>query len=192
MQIAAETAVSANCFSRVIVSSEDPHILSATEGLSGVTNSKRPEVLSGDDIRADEVIRWEIAQNALDSDTLVCCLLPTTPLLAPNLLTEAANKYTEGVLFGVIPTSETPYRSFRLESDGSTINPLFPEMLKLQSQDYPQSVVDAGQFYFANANTWNQNFSITACANTKGFLLDPRLAIDLNYPEDWDKLIRHS
>jgi CMP-N-acetylneuraminic acid synthetase len=192
VQIAAETAVSSGCFRKVIVSSEDSNILSATKEIPGVTNSERPFILSGDNTRADEVIRWEIVRNSLAPESLVCCLLPTTPLLAPDLLLDAANKYTGGVLFGVIPTSETPYRSFRLESDGSTMNALFPEMLNLQSQDYPQTVVDAGQFYFANANTWNQNFSITACTEAKGYLLDPKLAIDLNYPEDWHKLLENT
>jgi CMP-N-acetylneuraminic acid synthetase len=96
--------------------------------------------------------------------------------------------YASGVLFGVIPSSETPFRSFKLNSDDSGLEALFPKMLNLQSQDYPVTVVDAGQFYFAQAGVWIQNFSITACPEAKGFLLDPRLAIDINYPGDWDKI----
>lgn len=191
VQIAAETAVSAGCFSRVIVSSEDSKILAATEGIEGVINSLRPAALSGDDIRADDVVRWEISRNSGGPQTLFCCLLPTTPLLTPTILAEAAAQYKSGALFGVIPTSETPFRSFQLDQDGTTMNALFPEMLNRQSQDYPQTVVDAGQFYFASADIWNQNFSITACTDAKGFVLDPKLAIDINYPEDWEKITQH-
>lgn len=192
VQIAAETAVSAGCFSKVIVSSEDSNILAATMNIPGVFNSKRPEILSGDNVRADDVIRWEISRVSLEDDSIYCCLLPTTPLLSPKILAEAASRYTDGVLFGVIPTSETPYRSFVLEPSSGKLDALHPEMLTLQSQDYPQTVVDAGQFYFARAQIWNQNFSITACKNATGFVLNPKLAIDINYPLDWDKLIQNS
>ncbi len=192
VQIAAETAVSSGIFSEVIVSSEDAKILAITEKVSGVRNSKRPEILSGDDIRADDVVRWEIAKISSDPRTVYCCLLPTTPLLSPDILADAANKYSGGVLFGVIPTSESPYRSFVLEPGGTKLNALYPKMLNLQSQEYPQTVVDAGQFYFAFAHIWNQYFSITAYPEPSGFILDPKLAIDINYPGDWDKLVQHS
>jgi pseudaminic acid cytidylyltransferase len=192
VQIAVETAISAGCFSKVIVSSEDSNVLAATEGIAGVINSRRPEILSGDDIRADDVVRWEISRIPDQSDSVICCLLPTTPLLSPRVLADAASKYTSGVLFGVIPTSETPFRSFTQEPGSTKLNALYPEMLNLQSQGYPQTVVDAGQFYFARAQIWDQNYSITACAEAHGFMLDPKLAIDINYPADWDKLIQHS
>ena len=192
MQIAVETAISSGCFSTVIVSSEDPRVLTLVREIPNSIASVRPVELSGDDVRADEVIRWEIEQNASGQEEVYCCLLPTTPLLTPIVLAQALRTYTHGVLFGVIPTSETPFRSFNFNSDDLSLEALFPKMLNLQSQDYPVTVVDAGQFYIAQAGVWNQNFSITACPEAKGFLLDPRLAIDINYPEDWDRINQNS
>lgn len=189
VQIAAEKAVSAGCFDKVIVTSEANEILEIARGIPGVIASIRPGKLSEDDVRADDVIRWELSKNSENFDTVVCCLLPTTPLLSPETLLAAARQYTEGVLFGVIPTSESPFRSFELEQDGVTLRALFPEMLNLQSQSYAKTVVDAGQFYFARANIWQQNFSITACREAKGYVLDPKSAIDINYPQDWQKLV---
>jgi len=188
VQIAVETAISSGCFSKVIVSSEDSRIISLVRDIPNSIASVRPVELSGDDIRADEIIRWEIEKNASSHEEVYCCLLPTTPLLTPIVLAQAFRMYASGVLFGVIPSSETPFRSFKLNSDDSGLEALFPKMLNLQSQDYPVTVVDAGQFYFAQAGVWIQNFSITACPEAKGFLLDPRLAIDINYPGDWDKI----
>ncbi len=192
VQIAAETAIASGSFSKVVISSEDPKVLSAVKDIAGVTLSVRPEKLSDDNVRADEIVRWEISQLSLGLEMVYCCLFPTTPFLTPELLAEAAQKYSGGVLFGVIPNSESPYRSFEVISGSNDLRALFPERLTGQSQDYPKTVVDAGQFYLAQAGVWNQYASITACPEARGFLLNPELAIDINNPSDWQKLIQNS
>lgn len=189
VQIAMQTALETGCFDQIILSSEDSEILDTAKNIPQVAISSRPAELSGDDVRADDVIRWEINKLSLSQSDTVCCLLPTTPLLTPEVLLCARNEFNNsGVLFGVVETTESPFRSFQISEESGRLDSLFPNMLVKQSHEYPKTVVDAGQFYFANTLTWIENYSITAAKECIGFLLAPDLAIDINYPEDWDRL----
>ena len=189
VQIAMQTAIETGCFDQVILSSEDSEILETARNNPEVAMSLRPWELSQDDARADDVIRWEINRLSLAQSDTVCCLLPTTPLLTPEVLLRARSEFrNRGVLFGVVETTETPFRSFQIHEESGELKSLFPDMLIKQSHEYPRTVVDAGQFYFANALTWSDNYSITATTECVGFLLESELAIDINYPKDWDRL----
>ena len=192
VKLAILTAVNSGCFDQVILSSEDSEILQIGTSVPGASVSQRPPELSKDEVRADEVIRWEIRRLSLLPTDLVCCLLPTTPLLTPEVLRKAYDQVGgNGVLFGVAQTTETPFRSFEFNSETGALSSLFPEMLNKQSHDYPRTVVDAGQFYFASAISWAENFSITAAKDSTGFLLESDLAVDINYPADWDRITRN-
>jgi N-acylneuraminate cytidylyltransferase len=184
-----QTAIETGCFDQVILSSEDSEILETARNNPQVAMSLRPPELSQDDVRADDVIRWEINRLSLSQSDTVCCLLPTTPLLTPEVLLRARSEFSNlGVLFGVVETTETPFRSFQIHEKSGQLKSLFPDMLLKQSHEYPKTVVDAGQFYFANALTWIENYSITATMECVGFLLKSDLAIDINHPEDWNRL----
>ena len=89
--------------------------------------------------------------------------------------------------FGVTKSLQTPYRSFIRESDGK-LESLFPEKLNDQSNNYPETFNDAGQFYIATKKVWDSNFSITASAEVYGFELEIEKAIDINTPKDWKLL----
>ncbi len=189
VQISLQTALQAGCFDQVILSSEDSEIIDVAKSNSEILISRRPSDLSKDDVRADDVIRWEIKRLSLSPTDTVCCLLPTTPLLTAEVLLQAHKEFkNHAVLFGVVKTSETPFRSFQFDPQTGALDSLFPDMLQKQSHEYPNTVVDAGQFYFARASTWKKNYSITATTGSTGFLLKSELAVDINYPEDWEKL----
>ncbi len=191
VQIAMQTAIGAGCFDQVVLSSEDSEILEIAKSIQMISVSPRPHDLSQDDVRADDVIRWEIDRLSLSPTDTVCCLHSTTPLLTSKVLLDARTKFNNrGVLFGVTETIQTPFRSFQFNSDSGVLISMFPEMLLKQSNEYPRTVVDAGQFYYAAASTWIENFSITAAKESFGYMLESELAIDLNSPEDWERLKR--
>ena len=190
VQIALETAIASGFFNKVVLSSEDPEILEVGHNLNSVEVLKRDSDLSGDDVRADDVIR-EVAKilKLRDSD-LVCCLSPTTPLLTAEVFRDALASYPgNGVTFGVTKSLQTPFRSFMMESNGK-LSSLFPSKLKEQSNDYPDTFNDAGQFYIATKNVWDSNMSITATPGAIGFELSYDLSIDVNTQIDWEMLQR--
>jgi CMP-N-acetylneuraminic acid synthetase len=190
VQIALETAIATDFFNKVVLSSEDPEILDVGYNLSSVEVLERDPKLSGDEIRADEVVRKVAESLKLEDSDLICCLLPTTPLLTAEVLRGALECYTgRGVIFGVTKSLQTPFRSFTMDSTRK-LTSLFAEMLNEQSNHYPETFNDAGQFYIASKRVWDLNFSITASPDVYGYELELDKSIDINSPEDWEFLKR--
>jgi N-acylneuraminate cytidylyltransferase len=190
-ETALKLAVESGIFSTVILSSDkdlESKCIEYSNSVTKVIHSCRPLTLTSQSVRADDVVRHEIGKYSIDPQDLVCCLFATTPYLQKKNLIEAKELLVSGgVVFGITETDSHPYKSF-LISDESQITPLFPEKLLSQSNDWPTFYVDAGQFYFAAAETWLKNHSITASPGGQGLILDRSWAIDLNTERDWDKL----
>lgn len=185
IQIAVEKALGSNLFQSVIVNTDDSEVIQELKTFGGVIVSTRPKKLGGDKVRADEVIRWEISKQKIDFDTIVCCLFATTPGLEIEQIEQALDHLPlNSAIFGVVKSSESIYRTFLLNSE-NTLTPVFKEALDSQSQDYPDTYLDAGAFYIARAKTWERNYSITKTDFSKGWILDRRLNIDINSLEDW-------
>jgi len=190
VQIALETAIDSGFFDKVVLSSEDPEILDVGYKMDSVEVLKRDSILSEDAVRADDVIRNVAKCLGLNDSDLVCCLLPTTPLLTVEVFRDALNSYIgNGVTFGVTKSLQTPYRSFNMDLDGK-LTSLFPKKLNEQSNDYPETFNDAGQFYIATKKIWDSNFSITASPEVYGYQLGIEKSIDVNTPKDWALLKR--
>ena len=79
MEIACRTALEAQIFDEVIVSTEDSEIRAVIESVHGAQIHARPSYLSTDETRADEVVRSVIEIRGLIDESVVCCLRPTTP-----------------------------------------------------------------------------------------------------------------
>lgn len=193
-------ALNSNIFDFVILSSENTQILA--EGNFFLSDQRfislsRPGQLSEDDVRADEVVRYVIKQKSISSKSIVCCLLPTTPSITPEILNEAFIEFNlkgltvGGTLFGVTESIQTPFRNFEMTNERELLA-LFPKYLHLQSNDYPRTFTDAGQFYFANVETWEKNYSITATYPSFGFTLNQKIFIDINTQEDWDRYVKEN
>jgi CMP-N-acetylneuraminic acid synthetase len=190
VQIALETAIATGVFDKVVLSSDDDEILNVGLKVPKVEIFRRDSNLSGDNVRADDVIRSISRDLNLSDDDIVCCLLPTTPLLDSKVLQKALDTYNgHGVLFGVSKNLQTPFRSFTMDQKGD-LTPLFPSMLLKESNDYPETFSDAGQFYVAAKATWESNYSITATVGGVGFELALDRALDINTLSDWEILKR--
>lgn len=189
VELACRTALEAELFDEVIVSSEDAEIQSIVKKIEGVQIHPRPRYLADDNTRADEVVRNVIEFKGLSSNSDICCLLPTTPKITFVDLQKAYKAFCSNIsitpLFAVIASAQTPFRSF-ITNENSSLTPLFPERLLQQSQDYPLCVHDAGQFYFANVEHWKDNYSITASPGARGYLLERFDILDINTPKDWE------
>jgi pseudaminic acid cytidylyltransferase len=186
LQIAIEKALGSNLFESVIVNTDDSDVIQDLKTIDGVIVSTRPKNLGGDNVRADEVIRWEISKRKIDFDTIVCCLFATTPGLEIEQIEQALDHLPlNSAIFGVTKSSESIYRTFLLDSK-NTLTPVFKEKLESQSQDYPDTYLDAGAFYIARATTWESNYSITQTNFSKGWILDRNLNIDINSWDDWN------
>jgi CMP-N-acetylneuraminic acid synthetase len=184
-----DLAIDSEIFDQVIVNTDDSDIFSIARIKTGITPVVRRDDLSGDDVRADEVVRWQIKDLKLAPDDIVCCLLPTTPGLTKQELVNGYEKFNDNPkfpLFGISKMFQTPYRSFLFDKNDNRVTALFPERLLAQSQEYPETFTDAGQFYFANSKTWENTYSITASPDARGLILSASLHPDINTYQDWE------
>lgn len=196
MQLAVNCALESGVFDQVILSSDSLEILNIVETNPLVIKHHRDPLLATDNCRADEVVRNIVREKEIEENKIVCCLLPTTPLLSSIDLSTAYSEislsnFNSDVLFGITESIETPFRSFVIDAKMNLVA-LFPDELNLQSNDYPKTYTDAGQFYFASAETWMKNYSITATPSSKGYLLDSSKCIDINTIDDWHRFLREN
>ena len=189
LSIAIQNALKAEVFDRVIVSTEDDETINVALAAGAEVPFVRPKLLSGDNVRAESVMAHAaeyLSENSISTE--ICCLLPTTPGLISQDLTEAAidwMKYKTNFksLFAIAEYQQTAFRSFVLSNSGE-LHALFPEKLQMQSQNLETTYTDAGQFYFASLQTWKTTTSITAEIPSKGWIIPNSRAIDINTEAD--------
>jgi N-acylneuraminate cytidylyltransferase len=186
---AIETILEANIFSEVFVSTESASIAQLSKNSGATVPFSRPKELSEDNVRADQVMnhmaQW-VTENFGEPD--ICLVLPTTPGLKSEDFVKSHEvwnvvKKDVDALFAVTEYQTTAFRSFTLD-ETRKLTPLFPEMLQFQTQDLEKTFTDAGQFYWASAQTWMKTRNITA-ERAAGFILPQNRAVDINEPGDW-------
>jgi CMP-N-acetylneuraminic acid synthetase len=73
-------------------------------------------------------------------------------------------------------------RALRRTADGAT-EPFHPEHVATRTQDLEPAYHDAGQFYWAHAQTWLAELPIHAHART--LVLPDARVVDIDSPADW-------
>ncbi|MBX7490408.1 pseudaminic acid cytidylyltransferase [Helicobacter turcicus] len=178
-----ENALKSEIFSKVIVSSDDTEILEYAKTL-GATPLKRPESLSDDYTATREVILHVI--DSINTESWVCCLYATAPLLDFNTLKNAfllAQKNAQDCYcFSVVEYDYSPFRAFTITENKNKM--LFKEYFAKRSQDLKKVYHDAGQFYFARAEIWKEKENIFE--NSFSFILPQSQVQDIDTLEDWN------
>ncbi len=92
VEISIEVAKLSNKFDRIIVSSDSTEILQIATRL-GVSALRRPDILSGDDARASDVVNHVISINPaiLSQDDVIAYLQPTSPFSRSDTIVELIN-----------------------------------------------------------------------------------------------------
>jgi CMP-N-acetylneuraminic acid synthetase len=118
--------------------------------------------------------------------------VPTAALIKPETYRRAYavfNKMNANLLFSTIPYSISPYWALT-EKEAGTWKPLFPEQLRMRSQDLPKTQADATLFYFLRFQemTAEQRHWFLVRDGMVCFPVDPSVAIDVDTVEDWKEL----
>lgn len=175
-------------FDHILVSSDDDEILGiATE--HGGEPLRRPAELADDHAGTDVVIRHAIQCMhgrgwSLDA---VCCIYATAPFVrASDIRTGWEVLDRQGMDFAFSATTFA-YPVFRgLLRAGAGVRMIFPEHYPTRSQDLPEAIHDAGQFYWGTPRAWleeEQLFSERAAP-----IMLPRHRVqDIDTAEDWKR-----
>ncbi len=186
---AIEAAMRAAIFDRIIVSTDDPEIMTIANRFGAETPFVRPAELADDHTPTVPVIAHAIGGIEAQGETVqaACCIYPCVPFLQAvdlvrglQLLESSHADYS----FPVARYPSAPQRSIRLDKDGMT-SPFFPEFELTRSQDLEPAYFDAGQFYWGWRAAWLGNTKIHASG--RGLDIPSWRVVDIDTPDDWDR-----
>ncbi|MEM9331877.1 MAG: pseudaminic acid cytidylyltransferase [Pseudomonadota bacterium] len=180
-----ESALHANIFSRVIVSTDDAEIAAVAKHHGAEIPFMRDENLSDDFATTADVLTDALSR--LPECTYACCLYPTAPMITPSDLKNAYTKIKTSAADCVMSVTDYdfhPLRAFARQEDG-TVSFHWPEYELTRSQDLPEMLHDAGAFYFFNVQTFLKSGKLIA-KNTIGMKLPRKQAVDIDTQEDFE------
>jgi pseudaminic acid cytidylyltransferase len=183
-------ALRSRLFDRVIVSTDDDEIANVAQEYGAEVPFRRPATLSDDHAGTTEVIAHVVSllrSGGADPDA-VCCLYATAPFVRERDLVEALEKLEAGTwryVFAATTFAYPIFRSFRTNSSDG-VEMYYPDYFHHRSQDLPEALHDAGQFYWGRAEAWIAR-EVVFDAHSSVVKVPRWLAQDIDTPEDWEQ-----
>jgi pseudaminic acid cytidylyltransferase len=177
-------------FEHVLVSTDDEEIAAIAAAEGAEVPFRRPAELADDHtptvpviahaIDACRALGWTVAE--------VCCIYPGVPLIRAEDIAEALALLQAhagaGYTFPVTPFPSAIQRALRRQADGR-VEPFHPQYVNTRTQDLEPAYHDAGQFYWAAADTWRAGAAIHA--NGRSIVLPEWRVVDIDTPADWER-----
>ena len=183
-----DAAKASGCFDKIIVSTEDQQIAQIAIEFGAEVPFLRPSKISDDNSTSLEVmthaVQW--CENAGWNPEEVCCIYATAPFLNPKDLESgllALKERSVDFAYSVTEFDYPPHRALAQKPNG-LVSLENPEFSVTRSQDLPRVLHDAGQFYWASANTWLAKKDILSSVGF-GIELPRSQAQDIDSEEDW-------
>jgi pseudaminic acid cytidylyltransferase len=183
-----ESARESGLFDHVMVSTEDAEIAAVAAEWGAEVPFDRPTELSDDHTGTTEVM-GHAAQWTVDQGwpvTAMCCIYATAPFMQASDLDRGLRALESGdwaYAFAASPFASPIFRSFRALPDGG-IEMFFPEHFFTRSQDLPEALHDAGQFYWGRPSAWIERRRMFDRHSTA--VIIPRWRVqDIDDEDDW-------
>lgn len=182
--------IAKNCifFDKIVVSSDDIDILNTAKDYGADLVLHRPAELSNDtastwqaishSLRECERIGWDI--------DLICCIYPATPMLDILDLHASLVMLNESCADYCFPVAKFPSVIQRalIKNHKNEVQPINSNFENLQTQCFPDSFYDAGQFYWGRKDAWKKNEKIHS--NAIAFEIPFYKAVDIDNIDDWE------
>jgi len=185
-----EAARAANCFDRIIVSTEDAEIAAIARQYGAEVPFWRPADLADDHTTTTAVISHAVQslEKNGESPAAVCCIYATAPFLRANDLQEGFAIFQSGnwrYVFAATAFGPAIFRSFAVPPSRG-VQMFFPEHFTTRSQDLPEAFFDAGLFYWGQPDAWVNGDRVFAEWSTVVRLPSWRVQ-DIDTEEDWQR-----
>lgn len=188
LQWVIEAAASAECFSSIVVSTDDTEIASIARANGALVPFVRPPELSDEHTPTVRVISH--ALKAMHehgaSYEAACCIYPTAVFASVAALRKGLSLLKESGCNYVMPVVPYPHpieRALRIKPDGD-LSMDDPHQVATRSQDLEPSFHDVGQFYWGLSEAWTTEQPILS-GKTKAIILERTEAHDIDNEEDW-------
>jgi N-acylneuraminate cytidylyltransferase len=179
---------SINEISRIVVSTDDPEIITLVSNEGIEVPFKRPSTLSDDLTGTLPVIKHAISELNLKEDQILACVYPTNIFINQEIVLKAQNSAisnSNSMTFTVKKYDHPIQRAFTLNNKNEVVLDL-DSKLESRTQDLKDYFHDAGQIYAARTATWQRLDQIITSGSVALDISD-HLHVDIDYPEDWAK-----
>lgn len=183
-----KAAQHADLFDRIIVSTDSEEIAEVAKTYGAEVPFMRPPELADDYATTSSVILHTLdwLKKHGENVTYLCCIYGTAPMIRSDDIIkglEILKINGAASAFSVTTFSYPIFRGLKINKN-DRLEMIWPENIKVRSQDLPEAYHDAGQFYWAKADCYLKN---------KRFLSDdampvviPRYLVqDIDTLEDW-------
>lgn len=183
-----EVAKASGLFDHVLVSTDDAEIARVATAWGAEVPFVRPAEIANDYAGTTEVIA-HASQWALDqgwSISAVCCIYATAPFIKVNDLKKGLESLQSGdwsYAFSASDFASPIFRAFKQRPDGS-IEMFFPDYFTTRSQDLPEALHDAGQFYWGKPSAWIEGQRIFD-RHTMPVIIPRWRVQDIDTQDDW-------
>lgn len=183
-------AQASNLFSEIIISTEDAEIAEIAKQYGATAPFIRPQELADDHTPTapvlEHALRWLQAKDNLPQ--FACCIYPTAPFIQAEDLIRGLNELKEHHAHSAhsVTTFDFPIlRAYHVNTDGS-VSYHWPENMQTRSQDLPEFLHDAGQFYWVNTDFFLQHPNHLLGPVARPVRLPRHRVQDLDTYEDWE------
>ena len=186
--------------SRVVVSTDNNEIAEIAREFGAETPFSRPEEFARDDTTDFPVFKhaldW-LGTNEKYRPEIVVQLRPTSPVMPVNLIDEAINvllNHPEAdSVRGVVPSDQNPYKMWQIDPNGP-LQPLLKvdgleESYNAPRQKLPNTYWQTGHIDVIRTDTLLKKHSMSG-STIFPILIDPKFAIDIDTPLDWERAER--
>lgn len=190
---AIEAALCSPVVERVLVTTDDAAIADIARDLGAEVPFARPADLADDHTPTVPVIQHAItaAREAGWAVDRAVCIYPGVPFIEIADLGAALELLVDhGDAGYAFPVAEFPSAIQRAlkRAEGGAVAPFNPEHASTRTQDLEPAFYDAGQFYWATAETWLSGANIHQ--NGRAITLPSWRVVDIDTPEDWERAER--
>ena len=183
-----EAALKSNCFSQVIVSTDDDEISEVAKKYGALVPFVRPDELSNDYAGTIPVIKHAIEWMEDNNNYIenVCCLYATAPFIQSKIISKAYQQLQDSnsdYCFSVTSFAFPIQRAIKIV-EGDKVDMFYPEYFNTRSQDLEEACHDAGQFYWGKAQAFKDGLPLFSEVATP-YVLPRYLVQDIDTMEDW-------
>lgn len=183
------TALDCGIFDRVIVSTDDEEIAAVAKSYGAEVPFVRPATLADDFSPTTAVIAHAIqalCNDSVDSLSAVCCIYATAPFLRREDILKGMEILLAGdwkFIFSATRYASPVHRAFFADLE-TGVSMMFPQYFMHRSQDLPDVLHDAAQFYWGKPQAWLEQARIFDQHSTVVQIPHWR-AQDIDTDEDW-------
>jgi len=186
-----QAALNSGVVDKVVVSTDDAEIATIARHYGAETPFMRKPELADDFTGTTDVIRNAITElQQLGWPLSSCaCIYATTPLLDSERIAAAYQLLLSNQADYVFTAARFsfPIQRALLQTPQGGVVPFDPASIMRRSQDLAETFHDAGQLYWATADTWLDNGKAVFGTGSRMLLLPAHLVQDIDTVEDWQR-----